>query len=93
MGDDVVTDTEVGSASNYPTQSDEKRYAPEENRGKDEGFLAKLQRFTGKYGVEQRGIEPVLAHERTDTTVLRVGTLVCTIPFSLGRSLNRPSRS
>ncbi|EEH10966.1 purine cytosine permease Fcy2 [Histoplasma capsulatum G186AR] len=84
MGDDVVTDTEVGSASNYPTQSDEKRYAPEENRGKDEGFLAKLQRFTGKYGVEQRGIEPVLAHERTDTTVLRVGTLWFACNISLG---------
>ena len=38
---------------------------------------AKLQRFVGKYGVEQRGIERVPADERTDTNQWKVGTMWC----------------
>ncbi|OAX77401.1 hypothetical protein ACJ72_08301 [Emergomyces africanus] len=89
MGDEVFTDTEIGSTTKYPKQSDEQKYRPEEDVEIDQGFVAKLQRFTGKYGVEQRGIEPVLANERTDTTVLRVGTLwfacnICLSSFAIG---------
>lgn len=36
----------------------------------------KLQRIAGRYGVEQRGIERVPAEERTDTSTLKVGTMV-----------------
>jgi hypothetical protein len=36
----------------------------------------KLQRFVGRYGVEQRGIERVPEDERTDKNVWKVGTMV-----------------
>ena len=40
-------------------------------------WYAKLQRFAGKYGVEQRGIERVPENERTDHNgLLNVGTMV-----------------
>lgn len=42
-----------------------------------DSLYAKLQRFAGKYGVEQRGIERVPENERTDTHgLLNVGTMV-----------------
>jgi hypothetical protein len=37
---------------------------------------AKLQRLAGKFHVEQRGIERVPEDERTDTSLLNVGTMV-----------------
>jgi len=40
---------------------------------------AKLQRFAGKFGVEQRGIERVPDDERTDKHAWKVGTMVRTI--------------
>ena len=36
---------------------------------------AKLQRFVGRFGVEQRGIERVPEDERTDTNLMKVGTM------------------
>lgn len=36
----------------------------------------KLQRFAGRFGVEQRGIERVPADERTDTGMSKIGTMV-----------------
>ncbi|KKZ61136.1 hypothetical protein EMCG_04237 [[Emmonsia] crescens] len=83
MGHDAFTD-EIGSAREYPKQNDEQKYAPGEDIEIEKGFITKLQRVTGKYGVEQRGIEPVLEHERTDTTVLRLGMLwfACNIAVS-----------
>ena len=37
---------------------------------------AKLQRFAGKFNIEQRGIERVPEDERTDTGLSKIGTLV-----------------
>ncbi|KAI1766702.1 permease for cytosine/purines, uracil, thiamine, allantoin-domain-containing protein [Hypoxylon sp. FL1150] len=37
--------------------------------------FAKIQRFAGRFGVEQRGIERVPDDERTDSSMLQVGTL------------------
>ena len=37
---------------------------------------AKLQRFAGKFSIEQRGIERVPEDERSDTSLANVGTLV-----------------
>lgn len=48
------------------------------NYDKQSGFFARAQELTGRFGVEQRGIERVLPHERTDTSVSKVGTLVRT---------------
>jgi len=42
-----------------------------------DSLYAKIQRFAGKYGVEQRGIERVPENERTDHNgLLNVGTMV-----------------
>ncbi|KAI0007782.1 purine-cytosine permease [Xylariaceae sp. FL0662B] len=38
-------------------------------------LYAKLQRFAGKFGVEQRGIERVPSDERTDSSMTQIGTL------------------
>ena len=49
-----------------------------------ESFIAgdtmyhKMQRFVGRFGVEQRGIERVPEDERTDNNTLKVGTMVLT---------------
>ncbi|KAI4216547.1 MAG: hypothetical protein LQ351_001036 [Letrouitia transgressa] len=40
-----------------------------------DGLYHKLQRFVGKYGVEQRGIERVPEDERTDTNLAKTGTM------------------
>lgn len=45
---------------------------------KEVGLFARVQEFIGRFGVEQRGIERVLPHERTDTSMSKVGTLVRT---------------
>lgn len=39
-------------------------------------LYARLQRVVGKYGVEQRGIERVPEDERTDSSLVKVGTMV-----------------
>jgi hypothetical protein len=41
-----------------------------------DSMYAKMQRFAGKFGVEQRGIERVPVEERTDTGMSKIGTLV-----------------
>ena len=40
-------------------------------------LYAKIQRFVGRFGVEQRGIERVPEDERTDTSTMKVGTMWC----------------
>ncbi|EEH34753.1 purine-cytosine permease FCY22 [Paracoccidioides lutzii Pb01] len=74
MGVDLA-DIETGSAAKDPSLRDNTKQAPAEGIDVDQGFITKLQSFTERYGVEQRGIEPVLEHERTDTTALKLGTL------------------
>lgn len=41
------------------------------------GLTGKLQRLAGRFGLEQRGIERVPEDERTDKSVVKVGTMVC----------------
>ncbi|KAJ9132965.1 Purine-cytosine permease [Pleurostoma richardsiae] len=40
-----------------------------------DSLYARLQRFAGKFGVEQRGIERVPSDERTDTSMSKIGTM------------------
>ncbi|KAF3932643.1 hypothetical protein ABW19_dt0201176 [Dactylella cylindrospora] len=40
-----------------------------------DSFYAKMQRFAGKYNIEQRGIERVPEEEKTDTKVYKAGTM------------------
>ena len=41
-----------------------------------DSLYAKLQRFAGRLGVEQRGIERVPEAERTDTNIKKIATMV-----------------
>lgn len=41
---------------------------------------AKIQRFVSRFGVEPRGIERVPEDERTDKSLVKVGTMVCFAP-------------
>lgn len=57
-------------------------YAPENvavpNKAFTEGDspYAKIQRFAGRFNIEQRGIERVPEDERTDKSLVNVGTMV-----------------
>ena len=44
---------------------------------------AKIQRFAGKWNIEQRGIERVPENERTDTNQYKTGTMVSWLWISL----------
>ena len=46
-------------------------------------LYAKLQRAVTRFGVEPRGIERVPEDERTDTTLAKVGTVVCLLPLEI----------
>ncbi|KAI1328908.1 purine-cytosine permease [Xylariaceae sp. FL0255] len=48
---------------------------PKSAFGEGNSIWAKLQRAVGKFGVEQRGIERVPNNERTDTSLIQIGTL------------------
>ena len=41
-----------------------------------DSLYARLQRFAGQFGVEERGIERVPHDERTDSDLTKIGTLV-----------------
>ncbi|RDW73231.1 hypothetical protein BP6252_07138 [Coleophoma cylindrospora] len=48
---------------------------PAENFALGDSWYARTQRFAGRFGVEQRGIERVPAEERTVTDMSQVGTM------------------
>ncbi|KAL9115675.1 MAG: hypothetical protein Q9227_000043 [Pyrenula ochraceoflavens] len=56
---------------------DETGAVPGETFVADDGLYGKLQRFAGRFGVEQRGIERVPEYERTDKSTMKVGTMWC----------------
>lgn len=59
-----------------PVYAYEDGAVPGESFVAGDGLYHKLQRFVGKYGVEQRGIERVPEDERTDTNLAKAGTMV-----------------
>lgn len=50
----------------------------------------KIQRFAARFKIEQRGIERVQEDERTDTSLVNVGTMVCPrdMPGNFGILIN-----
>lgn len=44
-----------------------------------DSYYARAQRFVGRFGVEQRGIERVPSDERTNDGMSQIGTMVCNI--------------
>lgn len=48
-----------------------------------DSMYARLQRLAGKLKVEQRGIERVPENERTDTSYLNIGSMVCSANLAM----------
>lgn len=46
-------------------------------------LYAKIQRVAGKFNVEQRGVERVPDNERTDTSYLNIGSMVCSATLAM----------
>ena len=59
-----------------PIDTDVTTGVPGESFEIGNSLYARLQRAVGKYGVEQRGIERVPEDERTDSSLIKVGTMV-----------------
>lgn len=68
------SDTEKGSP---PVYTDDAPAVPGEVFVTGDSTYAKIQRFASRFGVEPRGIERVPNDERTDTNLMKVGTMVC----------------
>lgn len=64
-------------ASSLPVYANQTGAVPGESFAIGDSLYARIQRFAGKYSIEQRGIERVPEDERTDTGLLKVGTMVC----------------
>ena len=62
-----------GIASHY---EDPTGAVPDESFEYGDSLYAKLQRFAGRFNIEQRGIERVPESERTDTSYLNIGSMV-----------------
>jgi hypothetical protein len=72
----IMSDIEKGEKFGAPVYEDADGAVHGESFAIGDTFYAKLQRIAGKLGVEQRGIERVPESERTDTSLLKVATLV-----------------
>ena len=72
-GGEKATYTKDNNSSDYVV---DEGAVPAETFVIGDGFVAKMQRFAGKLGVEQRGIERVPADERETTGMSSIGTLV-----------------
>jgi len=67
-----------GIANHYedPTGAvPEEVHVPDESFEYGDSLYAKLQRFAGRFNIEQRGIERVPESERTDTSYLNIGSM------------------
>lgn len=73
-GSDLVTDVEKHPGNHYYEENN--GAVPGETFVYGDSMYAKLQRFAGRFNVEQRGIERVPEDERTDTSYLNVGSMV-----------------
>jgi hypothetical protein len=56
--------------------ADDSGAVPGESFVMGDSMYHKLQRFAGKMGMEQRGIERVPENERTDKNTYKIGTMV-----------------
>jgi hypothetical protein len=80
MGEKGDYDVEAtNSHEKTPYVSDEGAI-PGESFEIGDSLYAKLQRIAGKLHIEQRGIERVPENERTDTSLVNVGTMVGFLP-------------
>lgn len=75
-----AAEAEVGSDSSNrhgaPVYTVDGNAVPGESFEYGDSLYARMQRLAGKLNIEQRGIERVPENERTDTSLLNVGTMV-----------------
>ena len=78
----VDAETGIHKENGYPLAEktgvyvDETGAVPGESFSYGNSTYAKIQRFVGRFGVEQRGIERVPENERTDKSLHIIGTMV-----------------
>lgn len=60
----------------HPAYIDETGAVPGESFAYGDSTYAKIQRFAGRFNIEQRGIERVPEDERTDKSPHQIGTMV-----------------
>ncbi|KAI9821121.1 MAG: purine-cytosine permease [Pycnora praestabilis] len=76
MGIPYEYDPETGAEKKDLYDVTEEAHAvPAESFAIGDSWNAKAQRFAGKFGVEQRGIERVPENERTDKSLMNLGTM------------------
>lgn len=79
---DPESGSPIGTEGGYREKNgiyvEEAGAVPGESFAYGNSTYAKIQRFAGRFGVEQRGIERVPENERTDASLIKVGTLVRT---------------
>lgn len=72
-----VDNTTYDSNSNDTRDNVSDGAVPGESFEYGNSLYAKIQRIAGKFDVEQRGVERVPESERTDTSYLNIGSMVC----------------
>jgi hypothetical protein len=85
--------SEKGTSDVSPGYVGAERVIRKEDLEAGDSLYAKLQRVAGRYGVEQRGIERVPEEEKTDTSLTRIGTVVCIIYYGSSFSLHVDKRN
>ena len=73
---DVETGDQYSEKRGAPVYTDDSGAVAAETFEYGNSTYAKLQRLAGKFNIEQRGIERVPENERTDTNLMKVGTMV-----------------
>ena len=76
--DGPVVDAETGSPVNEMNGGyyDDTGAVSGESFAYGDSTTAKIQRFAGRFSIEQRGIERVPESERTDSNLHKIGTMV-----------------
>ncbi|KAL8760576.1 MAG: hypothetical protein Q9184_003247 [Pyrenodesmia sp. 2 TL-2023] len=74
-GTDHGGHTEKHISSGLPVYADDTGAVPGESFAIGSSLYARVQRFAGKFAIEQRGIERVPENERTDKNLVKVGTM------------------
>lgn len=72
---DIETGSPIGMEKHRPFE-DETGAVPGESFEVGNTWYARTQRFAGRFKIEQRGIERVPENERTDNSLMKVGTMV-----------------
>ena len=73
---DVENDDRYTEKGVAPVYADESGAVAAETFEYGDSTYARLQRFAGKFNIELRGIERVPEDERTDSNLMKVGTMV-----------------